>query len=130
MQSIPGLPPLGSGTGSSDLSIKNRLRMLVAVDEGVGQIRDVLVESGQLDRTLIAIIGDHGYFYGEHGLSVERRLAYEESIRIPMVMRLPKLAPAGSTPTATVLAMDLAPTFVELAGGTIPVGYQGGRWFP
>jgi N-acetylglucosamine-6-sulfatase len=61
---------------------------------------------------------------------VERRLAYEESIRIPMVMRFPRLVPAGSTPSATVLAIDLAPTFVELAGGKLPAQYQGRSLVP
>lgn len=130
MQPVSGLPPLGPETGSSDTSILNRLRMLVAVDEGVGQIREALEQSGQLDNTLIAVIGDHGYFYGEHGLSVERRLAYEESIRIPMIVRLPKLIPPGSTPSAMALGLDLAPTFVDLAGGSIPAGSHGRSLVP
>jgi N-acetylglucosamine-6-sulfatase len=130
MQSIEGLPPLGRETGSSDTSILNRLRMLAAVDEGVGDLLAALKETGQLDNTLFCVIGDHGYFYGEHGLSVERRLAYEESIRIPMLMRLPRLINAGSTPDGIALALDLAPTFVELAGGKPSAGFQGRSLLP
>jgi len=129
-QPIAGLPPLGPETGSSDTSILNRLRMLAAVDEGVGAIRQALTDAGQLDQTLIVITSDHGYFYSEHGLSVERRLAYEESIRIPLVMRCPPLVKPGTTPDGSVLTLDLAPTFVELAGGAIPVQYQGRSLVP
>jgi N-acetylglucosamine-6-sulfatase len=124
-QKLPGLAPLGPETGSSDTSILNRLRMLAAVDEGVGAILKSLAEVGQLDNTLIVLAGDHGYFYGEHGLSVERRLAYEESIRIPLVMRYPPMIKPRSTPDKFALTIDLAPTFVELAGGVIPASYQG-----
>ena len=67
----------------------------MAVDEGVGRILAALESAGQLDNTLIVFTSDHGYFYGEHGLSVERRLAYEETIRIPLLMRYPQLIKAG-----------------------------------
>src|SRR6478672_11407579 len=83
------LPPLGPETGSTDESILGRLRMLAAVDESLGQLLQFLTQSGELDHTLVIVTSDHGYFYGEHGLSVERRLAYEEGIRIPLFMRLP-----------------------------------------
>ena len=129
-QKIAGLAPLGPETGSSDDSILNRLRMLAAVDEGVGEILKALADAGQLDNTLIVVTGDHGYFYGEHGLSVERRLAYEESIRIPIIMRYPPLIKAGSTPESLALTIDFAPTFVELAGGAMPPQYQGRSLLP
>jgi N-acetylglucosamine-6-sulfatase len=124
-QKIEGMPPLGPETGSSDAVILNRLRMLAAVDEGVGQLFEALERSGQLDNTLFVVTSDHGYFYGEHGLSVERRLAYEEAIRIPILMRLPKLIKAGTTIEPMTITLDFAPTFVELARGKIPSQYQG-----
>ncbi len=129
-QKIAGVVPLGPDTGSTDDSILNRLRMLAAVDDGVGDILKALTDAGQLDNTLIVVTGDHGYFYGEHCLSVERRLAYEEGIRIPMIMRFPPLIKAGSTPESLALTIDFAPTFVELAGGTIPSQYQGHSLVP
>src|SRR5215212_2832790 len=129
-QKIAGLAPLGPQTGSTDDSILNRLRMLASVDEGVGQILKALTDAGQLDNTLIVVTGDHGYFYGEHGLSVERRLAYEEGIHIPVVMRYPPLIKPGSKPDSLALTIDLAPTFVEVAGGAIPPGYQGRSLVP
>lgn len=124
-QKIAGVAPLGPESGSSDTVILNRLRMLASVDEGVGDIVKALTDAGQLDNTLIVVTGDHGYFYGEHCLSVERRLAYEESIRIPIVMRYPPLIQAGSAPESMALTIDFAPTLVELAGGAIPSQYQG-----
>lgn len=130
LQTIDGVAPLGPETGSSDESILNRLRMLASVDEGVGDILKALAETGQLDNTLIVVTGDHGYFYGEHGLSVERRLAYEESIRIPLVMRYPRMVKAGSTPDGVALAIDFAPTFVELARGNVPARFQGRSLLP
>jgi arylsulfatase A-like enzyme len=69
----------------------------MAAEEGVGQLLEALTDIGQLDRTLIVFTSDHGYFYGEHGLSVERRLAYEEAIRIPLIVRYPPLMKAGTT---------------------------------
>jgi N-acetylglucosamine-6-sulfatase len=104
--------------------------MLAAVDEGLGQLLTELGRQGKLDDTVIVAAGDHGYFYGEHCLSVERRLGYEESIRIPIVMRYPPMIKSGATPDAFALAIDFAPTFVELAGGNIPAQYQGRSLLP
>lgn len=129
-QKIADLPPLGKDTGSKDPVILNRLRMLSAVDDGVGSIVKALEEIGQLDNTLIVVASDHGYFYGEHGLSIERRLAYEESIRIPILMRLPSLIKAGTTADDIALTIDLAPTFVDVAGGAIPTAVQGRSLMP
>lgn len=127
---IGDLPPLGPATGGADETILNRLRMLAAVDEGVGQILEALSATGQLDRTLIMLAGDNGYFYGEHGLSVERRLAYEESVRMPLLVRHPGLAPAGSTPTAMVLNLDVAPSLLDAAGVAPPAAMQGHSFLP
>lgn len=112
---IGALPPLSPETGSSDETILGRLRMLAAVDESLGGLLQALEQSGELERTLVVVTSDHGYFYGEHGLSVERRLAYEEAIRIPLLMRLPGLIEAGSTPAQMVLTLDLAPTLLHFA---------------
>jgi N-acetylglucosamine-6-sulfatase len=86
------------------------------VDESLGRLLEALEKQRALDRTVVVLIGDNGYFYGEHGLSDERRLAYEESIRLPLLVRYPPQVPAGSTPAPMALTIDLAPTFLELAG--------------
>ncbi len=113
---IEGLPPLSRDTGTSDETVRDRLRMLAAVDEGVGQLFDALEATGQLDDTLLVLTSDHGYWYGEHGLSVERRLAYEEAARIPLLVRYPPLVKPGTTIDQFALSIDLAPTLLELAG--------------
>jgi N-acetylglucosamine-6-sulfatase len=69
-----------------------------------------------LNDTMVVFTSDHGYFYGEHGLNEERRLAYEETIRIPLVIRYPPLALPGSTPSEIALSLDIAPTLLEVAG--------------
>ena len=113
---IGDLPPLGAQTGTDDETIRNRARMLKAVDEGVGQMRAALQRAGQLDNTVFVFTSDEGYFFGEHGLSMERRLAYEESIRIPLIIRYPRRVKAGRRIDEMALGIDLAPTLLELAG--------------
>ena len=111
---IGDLPPLGRATGTSDETIRDRLRMLAAVDEGVGKLLAALKTSGQLDRTVVVLTSDHGYFYGEHGLSVERRLAYEEAARIPLLVRYPRMIAAGTVVDQLALTTDIAPSMLEL----------------
>jgi N-acetylglucosamine-6-sulfatase len=122
---IGDLPPLSTATGTDDETVRNRLRMLMSVEDGVGDILAALESTGQLDNTIVVFTSDHGYFYGEHGLSVERRLAYEEAIRIPLLIRYPPLIPAGSVRKQTVLSIDLAPTMLELGGAPLPARLHG-----
>ncbi len=130
MRKLGNLPPLSRATGTSDEVIRNRLRMLVAVEEGVGDVFTALEETKQLDNTLLVFTSDHGYFYGEHGLSVERRLPYEEAARIPLVMRYPPLIKPGSVYEPFVLSIDIAPTFLELGGAPLPKDLHGESLVP
>jgi arylsulfatase A-like enzyme len=127
---IEGLPPLSRETATDDETIRNRLRLLMAAEEGIGQILTTLQETGQLDRTLVVFTSDHGYFYGEHCLSVERRLAYEEAIRIPLVVRYPPLIKADTTLDSFVLSIDLAPTLLAAAGAPLPKNLHGRSLLP
>lgn len=127
---IEGVPPLSSKTGTDEETIRNRLRMLAAVDDGLGDILKVLKEKGELDNTLIIFTSDEGYFYGEHGLSVERRLAYEESARIPLLMRFPKWIRRGSSIEQFALNIDIAPTLLEIGGAGIPGKMHGKSLLP
>jgi N-acetylglucosamine-6-sulfatase len=115
---------------TDDATVLGRQTALAAVDDGVGQIVKALEEQGQLANTIIIFAGDNGYFYGEHGLSDERRLAYEESARIPIVARFPAVIPAASTPEQMVLNIDIAPTVLELAGIPRPVEIEGRSFVP
>ena len=130
LRPIEGVPPLGPGTATPDRDVRARLEMLLAVDESLGRVVTALKEAGSYDRTVIVVTGDHGYFYGEHDLNEERRLAYEESARIPLIVRYPKDARAGATPGELVQTIDLAPTLLELAGATDATARQGRSLVP
>jgi arylsulfatase A-like enzyme len=110
--------------------IRLRAAMMASVDEGVGMILEALERTGQLDRTFILFLGDNGYFFGEHALGPERRFAYEEGIRTPFLIRYPPLARPGAAPSELALAIDIAPTLVELAGGTPGPQVQGRSLVP
>lgn len=116
MRKIGELPPLGPATATNEQTIRERSEMLMAVDESLGKIMDLLASLGQLDNTIVVFTSDHGYWYGEHGLNDERRLAYEESIRIPLMIRYPKSIQPGSTSALMVQSIDLAPTLLEMTG--------------
>ena len=105
-------------SGSQE-EIRLRAAMMASVDEGVGQLFEALERRGELDDTVILFLGDNGYFFGEHGLGPERRFAYEEGIRTAFLMRYPRRFAAGSRRSEMVLALDIAPTLVALAGGSV-----------
>lgn len=116
---INDMPMLGEGTVTPDVTIHQRQEMLMAIDEGIGRLLDELEARGELDDTLILFTSDHGYWYGEHGLGAERRMAYEEGIRIPLMVRYPKKIEAGIRPQPMALTLDIAPTLIEFAGADI-----------
>ena len=110
--------------------IRLRAAMMASVDEGVGMILATLAKNGQLDNTCIVFLGDNGYFFGEHGLGPERRFAYEEGIRSPFLVRYPKKVKAGTRLRDLVICQDIAPTFIELAGGKPGPQIQGRSLLP
>jgi N-acetylglucosamine-6-sulfatase len=106
------------------------LRQLAAVDDGVGDMLKTLKRLGQLDSTFLCLMTDHGFFYGEHCLSQERRLAYEESIHVSLFMRYPRLIHVGQRETRFALGIDLAPTMLEIAGAQVPAWMHGRSLVP
>jgi arylsulfatase A-like enzyme len=106
-----------------------QLRSLKSIDEGIGKMLAALEETKQLDNTLFIFTSDNGYFWGEHGLG-DKRWAYEESVRIPLLMRFPKMIKAGSQPKEMTLNVDIAPTLLELGGANIPDSMQGRSLVP
>jgi arylsulfatase A-like enzyme len=96
--------------------IRLRAAMMASVDEGMGDVFKALEETGQLDNTFILFLGDNGYFFGEHGLGPERRFAYEEGIRSPFLIRYPAWFKPGTVNDDLVLALDIAPSVLDLAG--------------
>lgn len=104
---------------------------LAAVDENVGRLLNRLDELQLTDNTAVVFTSDNGYYLGEHSLG-DKRSAYEESLRIPMLVRWPQLGAQarGKTNDRLVLNLDIAPTFVDLAGVTVPATMQGRSWRP
>ena len=110
-----------------DEYVRNYDRTLMAVDDGIGRILKTLEEIGELDNTVVVFSSDNGFFLGEHH-RIDKRTANEESIRIPMLMRYPKLVKPGTVSDDIVLNIDVAPTFLELAGVKVPDSVQGRSW--
>ncbi len=117
-------------SGTSEETIRRRAEMLLAVDESLGRIIASLEGRGILDESFILFTSDNGYFYGEHGLSIERRLPYEESIRTPLLVRYPAVADAGSRIEQLVVSVDIAPTVLEVAGAPVGDHIQGRSLVP
>jgi N-acetylglucosamine-6-sulfatase len=100
------------------------LRCLAAIDESLGEVLTTLEEIGEIDNTVVIFSSDNGYFMGEHGFW-DKRIAYEHSIRIPLLMRYPPLIEGGSSIQHICLNIDMAPTILDLAGVSIPETMQG-----
>ena len=116
--------------GVDSTTVRRRAEMLLAVDESLGRIVAALAERGVLDRTVIVFTSDNGFFYGEHGLTTERRMPYEESIRNALLIRYPPLVRAGSRPAQLALTTDIAPTLLQLAGAPVGSHIQGHSLVP
>ncbi len=102
---------------------------LMGVDESVGRVLDALRDRGQLDSTLVIYMGDNGFAFGEHGL-IDKRTAYEESMRVPLLARCPEMFAGGMAVNEVVAGLDIMPTVLEAAGVTSPVKIHGSSWLP
>ena len=103
---------------------RNRLRSMLGVDEMVGDLLEALKKSGELENTYIFFTSDNGYHAGEHRLTTGKWTAYEEDVRVPLIVSGPEV-PEGRTLPHLVLNNDLAPTFAELAGAPSPLFVDG-----
>ena len=101
--------------GTSDETIRTRAEMMLSVDESVGALVAALRQTGQLDDTLVLFTSDNGYFFGEHGLSIERRLPYTPCARVPLIASWPGRTEPGRS-DALVQSIDIAPTLLDAAG--------------
>jgi N-acetylglucosamine-6-sulfatase len=102
---------------------------LLAVDDNMGRIFQMLEKSGELEKTLVVYMGDNGFSFGEHGL-IDKRTAYESSIRVPLMMHCPELIRKNSTVDAVVANIDIAPTLLEVARLQTPESMDGKSFFP
>lgn len=122
-------PKSPSWTENNDSKIRDYFRTLKAIDENVGRVLNTL-DSLHLDQNTVVIFSsDNGFFFGEHNLG-DKRAAYEESIRIPLLVRYPARFPKGKLIDKLVLNLDLAPSLVDLAGLKAPESFQGKSWVP
>jgi len=115
--------------GSLEGMTKDYYSGLVAVDENIGRILSYLEKKKILDETAIVQTSDHGYLLGEWRM-FDKRLMHEPSIRVPLMVRYPRRVPAGTVRKETALDIDLAPTFLDLAGLPIPEHMQGKSLLP
>jgi arylsulfatase A-like enzyme len=112
IQSLPFLSP--DRIADIERRYRCRLESLLSVDEGVGAIVDRLRASGELANTVLVYTSDNGFFHGEHRIPGSKTRVYEESIRVPLLIRGPGI-PAGTTVGGLVTNADLAPTIVDVA---------------
>ncbi len=104
--------------------IKDYLRCIASVDDNVGRVLDYLDESGLAENTVVFYTSDQGFYLGDHGW-FDKRFMYEESLRMPLMVRCPKYIKAGSTSNEIVLNLDFASTFLDIAGVPAPADMQG-----
>ena len=118
-----------SGEATVVPSHQDYMRHITGADENLGRLLKVLDELGLTENTVVLFTSDNGYYLGEHGLG-DKRSIYEESLRIPLLVRYPRLVPKGKVLDEIVLNIDVAPTFLELAGVSVPHEMQGRSWVP
>jgi len=109
--------------------VKDYLRCVRSVDDGIGRILDYLDESGLADNTVVIYSSDQGWYLGEHGW-FDKRWMYEESLKTPLLVRWPKVVQAGSVNDDITSNLDFSETFLDLAGVPVPPDMQGRSLVP
>jgi arylsulfatase A-like enzyme len=115
---------------SLEEKIKDYAETAVAMDQQIGRVMEKLDELGLAENTILIYAADNGYMWGEHRL-IDKRWSYEESMRVPFVVRYPKkIKQAGQRSTEMILNLDLAPTLLQAAGIDVPDHMQGKSLIP
>ena len=104
--------------------IRDYLKCIQSVDDGVGEVLDYLDKNGLTENTIVIYTSDQGFYLGEHGW-FDKRFMYEESFRTPLLIRYPKEIKPGSVINQMVQNVDFAPTFLNYAGIKAPSEMQG-----
>jgi arylsulfatase A-like enzyme len=120
----PGLTGDALRRWAYQLYIKDYLRCVQSVDDNVGRVLDYLDRNNLAGNTVVVYTSDQGFFLGDHGF-FDKRLMYEESLRMPFLIRYPGVARPGSVNGDITLNIDFAPLFLEAAGAPVPAGMQG-----
>ena len=119
-----GLTPKEQKAWNYQSYMRNYLRCVASIDENAGRLLDFLDENQLTDDTIVIYTSDHGFFLGDHGW-YDKRFMYEESIRIPFLMRYPLAIQPGTTSDRIALNVDFAPTILDYAGAPVPLDMQG-----
>lgn len=104
--------------------VKDYLRCAAAIDDNIGRLLRMLDEQGLAENTVVVYVSDQGYFLGEHGF-FDKRIMYEEPLRMPFVIRYPKEIPAGTRNGDIITNVDFASLLADYAQTTPPEGAQG-----
>jgi N-acetylglucosamine-6-sulfatase len=107
--------------------VRSYFGTIASVDDSVGRIYQTLKDAGTLDDTLIVFLSDNGFALGEHG-RVDKRTMYEESIRVPLLVRYPRLIPKPIVIEPSVLSLDLAPSILDICGAKPLDDIDGRSW--
>lgn len=109
--------------------IKDYLRVIASIDDNVGRVLDYLDAEGLTENTLVIYTSDQGFFLGDHGW-YDKRFMYEESLKMPFILRYPREVQAGTVSDDMILNVDFPALFLDLAGLPIPEDYQGHSFRP
>jgi arylsulfatase A-like enzyme len=109
--------------------MRDYLACVASVDDNVGRLLDYLDRKGLAENTIVVYTSDQGFFLGDHDW-YDKRFMYEESLRMPLLVRWPAAVKAGTVAGGMVLNVDFAPTLMEAAGLKVPVDVQGRSFLP
>lgn len=124
-----GVDHMYHGQLDFDTFYRRYAETLLGLDESVGRVLEYLEENGLAENTLVVYMGDNGFSFGEHGL-IDKRQAYESSIRVPMLAWSPGFIGPGTTMDEMVLNVDVAPTLLSLANAEVPATMDGRSFLP
>ena len=126
---IPDLPEMELRRWAYQRYIKDYLRVIASVDDNVGRLLDRLDAEGVGENTVVIYTSDQGFFLGDHGW-YDKRFMYEESLRMPFILRYPRKVKPGTINADMVSNVDFAPLFLDLAGLPPQSSFQGRSFLP
>jgi arylsulfatase A-like enzyme len=124
-----GVDYMYHGTIKFDEFYRRYLETLQAVDESIQQVIEYLEKNNLANNTMVVYMADNGFSFGEHGL-IDKRHAYEESMRVPLLVWAPGFVKPTSTVEQVIMNVDIAPTFLDIAGIAKPKNMQGNSFAP
>lgn len=119
-----GVDHMYHGEHDFDSFFRAYCETLESVDESIGRVLKYLEKEGLMENTMVIYMGDNGFSFGEHGL-IDKRHAYEESMKVPFLVWSPSMIKGGTKVKSMIQNIDVAPTVLELAGVNKPAHFQG-----